>query len=671
MIEVDAFLLNILIVLGLSVLVIFLGQKFRVPGIVGFIITGMLAGPYGLGLIQDQEIIRFLSEIGVIFLLFSIGMQFSFRTLFHMKKIVLLGGSLQVGFTVAVSAALAYWAGFPLPSAIFLGFLVCHTSTTITLRVFQDRGELDSPHSRTTLGISLFQDLMSVPMVLILPVLSGQEIRPGQFAITVEVALVALFVLVLVLLFYLLPRLMDTITRTRSQELFLLTILFVCLAITWITSSIGLSLALGAFLAGLLLAETPYFHQAFATILPFRDIFTSFFFISIGMLLNAQILFTHPLLILALIAGAIILKSVIAGFSSLALRQSLRTSVLAGIALSNIGEFSFVLILAGMEFSFLSSFTTQVFLTVAIWTMAIAPFLISAGPRISDWMCSLPLPKKLKAGSEPEREEAPVAIRDHLIIVGYGPNGRNLARVAGMEGIPYIIIDMNPDTVAEERRKGQPIFFGDAANPSILEHAGIGDARILAIVTNDPFSSRTITAIARKMNPGIYILIRTRFLRDIDQLREIGADEIIVDEFESSIEVISRVMRKYLASRVEVDRVTSLIRDDAYRLFRQPPGLPGVLADIAIRIPQVDVRTIQVVPGSPLDGRSLRELKVRPEYGVSVIAIERGEEITPNPDGESRIGAGDRLIVIGKPGQLASFAAAAEGDRDHPGTPPA
>lgn len=667
MIEVDAFLLNILIVLGLSVLVIFLGQKFRVPGIVGFIITGMLAGPYGLGLIQDQEIIQFLSEIGVIFLLFSIGMQFSFRTLFHMKKIVLLGGAIQVGVTVLIVTALARWIGFPLPSAIFLGFLVCHTSTTITLRVFQDRGELDSPHSRTTLGISLFQDLMSVPMILLLPALSGQEIPPGQFAITLEMALIAVFVLMLVLLFYLLPRLMDTITRTRSQELFLLTILFVCLTITWITSSIGLSLAFGAFLAGLLLAETPYFHQAFATIIPFRDIFTSFFFISIGMLLNAHILIHNPLLIIALIAGAILLKSVIAGFSSLALHQSLRTSVLAGIALSNIGEFSFVLILAGQEFAFLSEFTTQVFLTVAVWTMAISPFFITTAPRISDWFCGLPLPHNLKVGSEPEREAASLTLRDHLIIVGYGPNGRNLARVAAMEGIPYIIIDMNPDTVAEERKRNQPIFFGDAANPSILSHAGIEDARILAIVTNDPFSSRTITAMARKMNPGIYILIRTRFLRDIDQLRSIGADEVIVDESESSIEVISRVMRKYLAPRMAIDRVNSLVREDMYKVFRQPPPVQGILSEIAIRIPQVEVETLQVVPGSQVGGKNLRELEVRTRFGVSVIAIERGDEIIPNPDGEFSIREGDRLVVIGKPEHLAVFAVTIEGENPETG----
>ncbi|MCU0631390.1 MAG: cation:proton antiporter [Methanolinea sp.] len=660
MIQVDAFLFDILIVLGLSILVLFLGNKFRVPGIVGFILAGMLAGPYGLGLIQDQEIIRFLSEIGVIFLLFSIGMQFSFRTLYQMKKIVLLGGALQVGLTILAAAALAYWMGFPLPSAIFLGFLICHTSTTITLRVFQDRGELDSPHSRTTLGISLFQDLMSVPMILILPILSGQGIRPGEYAITLEVALVAALVLVLVLLFYLLPRLMDTITRTRSQELFLLTILFVCLAITWITSSIGLSLALGAFLAGLLLAETPYFHQAFATIMPFRDIFTSFFFISIGMLLNAHILITHPLLILALIAGAIVLKAVIAGFSSLAIRQSLRTSVLAGLALANIGEFSFVLILAGIEFGFLNELSIQVFLTVAVWTMAISPFLISAGPRISDRICALPLPRALRVGSEPPPGSIAQTLRDHLIIVGYGPNGRNLARVAEMEGIPYIVIDMNPDTVAEERKKGQPIFFGDAANPSILHHAGIEHARILAIVTNDPFSSRTITATARKINPGVHILIRTRFLREIDQLQEIGADEVIVDEFETSIEVISRVMRKYLAPRMAIDRATSRIRGDMYKLFRQPPSVQGVLSEIAIRLPQVEIQTLEVVQGSPAAGKKLKDLRVRTEYGVSVIAVERGEEVIPNPDGEFLIFEGDHIIVIGKPAQLATFASLIE-----------
>lgn len=655
MIAVDAFLFDILIVLGLSTLVLFLGNKFRVPGIVGFIITGMLAGPYGLGFIRDQEIIGFLSEIGIIFLLFSIGMQFSFRTLYQIKKTVLLGGALQVGLTAGAVAALASLAGFPFPSAAFLGLLVCHTSTTITLRVFQDRGELDSPHGATTLGISLFQDLMSVPMILVLPVLSGRELPATKYAISLEMALVAGLVLVLILLFYLLPRLMDTIMRARSQELFLLTILFVCIAITWITSSIGLSLALGAFLAGLLLAETPYFHQALASITPFRDIFTSFFFISVGMLLNAHILISMPILVIALIAGAIVLKAAIATFSSLALRQSLRTSLLAGLALANIGEFSFVLILAGREFGFLPESSIQVFLTVAVWTMAVSPFLISAGPRISDRVSALPLPEFIRAGSSPEPKERRLPLRDHLIIVGYGPNGRNLARVAEMEGIPYIVIDLNPDTVAREQSSGKPIFFGDAANPPILHHAGVEEARILAIVTNDPFSSRTIAATARKMNPSIHIIIRTRFLRDLDQLYEIGADEVVVDELETSIEIISRVMRRYLVPRMAIDRATSRIRADMYRVFRQPPPERGILSEIAIRIPEVEVQTLEVAPSSPVQGRDLQELRVRTEYGVSILAVERDDEVIPNPAGDFRVKAGDRLIVIGKPEQLAVF----------------
>ncbi|MEM2123929.1 MAG: cation:proton antiporter [Methanolinea sp.] len=666
MIAVDIFLFDILIVLGLSTLVLFLGNKFRIPGVVGFILTGMLAGPHGLGFIGDEEMIGFLSEIGVIFLLFSIGMQFSFRTLSHMKKVVLLGGALQVGLTVLATAAFATLAGIPFPSAIFLGMLTCHTSTTITLRVFQDRGDLDSPHGRTTLGISLFQDLMSVPMILLLPTLSGQEMHPLRFALSVEAALVAALVLVLVLLSYILPRLMDTITRTRSQELFLLSILFVCIAVTWITSSIGLSLALGAFLAGLLLAETPYFHQAFATILPFRDIFTSFFFISVGMLLNAHLLVTVPLLVVALIAAAILLKALIAVVSSLALGNSLRTSVIAGIALANIGEFSFVLLLAGKEYSFLSEFGTQVFLTVAVWTMAISPFLIAAAPRLSDRASGLPLPQRLKAGAEPPAREPPPGLRDHLIIVGFGPNGRNLARAAEMEGIPYVVIDMNPDTVAEERKKGTPISFGDAANPPILLHAGVERARILAIVTNDPFSSRTIAATARRLNPSLHIIIRTRYLRDIEQLQRIGADEVIVDEFETSIELISRVMRKYLVPRIEIDRVTSLIRSDTYRIFRQPPPARGVIPELAIRIPDVEVRTVRVSPRSPLRGRNLGDLRVRKEYRVSVLAVERGEEIVPNPGGDFVVEPGDDLVVLGRPEDLAAFGAVAEGEGEKP-----
>lgn len=649
---IEPLLFDLLITLGLALVVLYIGLRFRIPGVVAFLLTGVVVGPNVLGLIRDTAAIELLAEIGVILLLFTIGMQFSFRTLFSMRRIVFLGGALQVGLTVGAVAALAWLGGYAPGIAIFFGLLVCHSSTTVALRVFQERGEVDSPHGQSTLGISLFQDVMSVPMLLMLPLLAGQEARLGGALLTMGVSLAVLLLLVAFLATYLVPRLMNRVTATRSSEVFLIAVVLICLAITWFTSSIGLSLALGAFLAGLTLAESEYFHQAFVTVLPFRDIFTSFFFISVGMLLDPGAIVAQPLLALGLIAGALVLKAVVAAIAALAVGNALQTAARVGSGLANIGEFGLILALAGEPFGLFPGRSMPLFLVVAVSTMAVAPFAIMAGPRLGDQVVRLPLPRFLRAGEEPPGEEDAPGLRDHLVIVGYGQSGRTLARAAAIGGIPFVAIDLNPETVARERAAGTSIFFGDATAPAILEHAGIGEARVLAVVISDNRAIRAITTLAHRMNPGIRIIVRTRFISDVGQLHDLGADEVIPEEFETSIEVFTRVLATYHVPKDTIERFTRDVRAALYEPLRSTVPPAADLHELARQLPQQELATLDLAPTSPAAGQSLADLDLRRTLGVSALAVLRGGESYPNPSGELVLAPGDHLIVLGTAEQI-------------------
>ncbi|MDO9324817.1 MAG: cation:proton antiporter [Methanoregula sp.] len=646
---IATYILDIIIVLALAILVITIGTRLKIPGVVGFLLTGVVVGPYGLGLVRDAQMVEVLAEIGIIFLLFTIGMQFSFKTLFEMKKIVLVAGTVQVVLTILAVYAIMYFFGTPAGIALFFGFLICHSSTTITLKIFQERAEVNTPYARSTLGISLYQDIMTVPMLIALPILAGREADLTGAMLNLGVTIILLLVIVLALAVWVLPRIMTQIAVVRSSEIFLLSIILICFVITYISSSLGLSLALGAFLAGLTLSESEYFHQAFASIIPFRDIFTSFFFISVGMLLNLWFVLKNPVLIIALVIGVLFLKTVIAAGSTLLIGQSLRTSLLAGLALCNIGEFAFVLSVPGKEFGFFTETTDQFFLAVAVITMALTPFIINAGPQIADRICRLPLGNRIKTGCSPpdtgKDEKTPLS--DHVIIVGYGLNGRHLAKVSGIGKIPYMIIDMNPDTVEQEQKKGEPIFFGDATNESILSHAGIEQARIMVIAINDPLSTRAITRIARSMNPNLHLIVRTQFLPEVKVLRGLGADEVIPEEFETSIEIFSRVLKKYLIPKGTIEHFIRDIRSDTYKVLRNPSEPSADLSNLRLNIPNVDITALKVFPESSIVGESLAAINVRKEFAVSILAIRRNGEVLVNPSGEMDLEPDDEVIVIG------------------------
>ncbi|MEW6333538.1 MAG: cation:proton antiporter, partial [Thermodesulfobacteriota bacterium] len=488
-----SFLLNdILIIVVLSVVVLYLCQRIHLPIIVGFLLTGIIAGPNGLGLVRDIEAVKTLAEAGIVLLLFTIGLEFSFRSLLRIRKTVLVGGSLQLILTILVGLGAAKLFGYDFSRALFAGFLLALSSTAIVMKTLQDRAEMETPQGNASLGILIFQDMAAVPMMLIIPLLAATGQDGGVFPALLVVKIIGIVILVPVLSRQLVPRIYFAIAKTRSRELFLITTIAMCMAVAWLTYQAGLSLALGSFLAGLIISESEYSHQALGDILPFRDVFTSFFFVSIGMLLDIGFFLKHPHFLIPAALGVLILKTAIVGTAAFFSGLPLRSALIVGITLSQVGEFSFILSETGVPYGLVSGENYQAFLAVSILTMMATPSLIAAAPALSGYMGRLTLPRTLKQGMSPESGGEPARMENHLIIVGFGLNGRNLARAARAAAIPYTILEMNPSAVRTERAKGEPIFFGDATQEAILLHVNIVKARTLVVVINDPVATRRI-----------------------------------------------------------------------------------------------------------------------------------------------------------------------------------
>ena len=643
----------VIIILGLSVLVAFVCHQVGVPTIVGFFLTGILAGPHGLGLVKAVHEVEFLAEVGVVLLLFTIGIEFSLNRLLQIKRAVIAGGMLQVSLTLLVVFFVARQMGQPVGEAIFMGFLVALSSTAIVMKLTQERAEIDSPHGRTTLGILIFQDIIIVPMILVTPLLAGATEHLAGISLVLIAKGIGIIALVIICAKWIVPRVLYQITRTRSRELFLLTIVVICFAVAWLTSSIGLSLALGAFLAGLIVSESEYSHQALGNILPFRDVFMSFFFVSIGMLLDIGFLFQNLGVIVLITGGVLLLKAVIAGGAAVLLGLPLRAAILVGFALSQIGEFSFILSKTGIEYGLLSGGGYQTFLSFSVLSMAATPFIIGGAPRVADFVLRGPVPGRLRTGLYPVPEMVAEGKKAHVIIVGFGVNGRNVARAAGVADIPYVIIEMNPETVRSEQAKGEPICYGDATQEAVFRHADIQDAKIVVVAINDPAATRGITEIARRLNPNVYLIVRTRYVQEMAPLYDLGADEVIPEEFETSVEIFNRVLAKYLVPRDTIEKFAAEVRSDGYEMFRSLARETASFADLKIQVPDIEISALRIGEKAPIIGRSLAQIELRKKYGVTLLAMRRGTEVLSSPDVDMPFHAGDVLFAVGSSEKIA------------------
>ena len=640
---------DLLLLLLASVPIVFIFRRLRLPSIVGFMITGVLIGPHGFALIRDAHAIEVLAEIGVALLLFTIGLEFSLRRLLDMKRLVLLGGGLQVTFTVLAVLAIAYLLGRPLNQAIFFGFLFALSSTAIVLKSYIDRAEIDAPHGRVGVGVLLFQDLAIVPMMLMVPILSGTGgVTVGKISITLGIALATIAAIIFTAR-TVVPGLLYQIVRLRSPELFIISVVLLSLGTSWLTSQVGLSLALGAFIAGLVLSESDYSHQIVADILPFRDVFNSIFFMSIGMLLSVTALYSDLVTMLAWVAALTIGKALIVFGAVRLLGYSLRISTMTALGLAQIGEFSFILAKTGVEQNILGESDYQRFLAASILSMIATPFLIKVAPRIGYALQSVFSPDSMLersvVGFDPEKTD----LRDHVIIIGYGLNGRNLAKVLRRTGIPYVVLELNAEAVREGHQQGEPIVYGDATRKEVLNHVHLGQARVLVLAISDPAASRHTVSLARQMNPDIHIIVRTRYMTEISDLRMLGANEVIPEEFETGIEIFSRVLRELGIGRHAIQHQVEEIRSEGYEMLRTP-SLPVIdLGKIAEALSAASTESVQVEPGAPAAGKSISQLRWRTVTGVSIIAIIKDGNSDINPGPDTLINEGDMVVLIGTP----------------------
>lgn len=643
-----AIIKDIVIIFTLSSLVVYLFKKLNLPSIIGFLITGILAGPHGLSLIDAVHEIEVLAEIGVILLLFTIGIEFSIKNLVRIRRTVLFGGSSQVILTIIVIYFISQGFDLTKSQAVFMGFLVALSSTAVVLKVLQDRGQLSTDYGKTALGILIFQDIAIVPMIILLPIIAGE----GGFTFSMLLILVAKAGLVLVVSYilarYVIPKVFYYIARTQSNELFLMTILSVGFVVAWLTSAIGLSLALGAFIAGLTISESEYSHQAFGNVLPFREMFTSFFFISIGMLLDLHYFIQQPLLILGIVIMVILVKVIISGFVAFVLGLPFASTVVLGLVISQVGEFSFVLTKIGEQYNLIDPDTYQLFLSVAVISMSLAPFIIMLAPNISKFVMRLPLPEKMITGLRPIQSVDLAEIKNHLVIIGMGLNGTNVAKAARFAGIPYVIVDNDPDIVREQRDNNEPILFGDAENDKILNQLDIHTAEIIVITLRDAGVTLRTTEKIRMYNPMAHIIVRTRYIEDVTRLYDVGANEVIPEEFETSVQIFTRLLNRLLIPRDDIEQLTAELRADGYSLFRS--DLPVISSGMKQRklLPDYEVAMFRVKEGSAIFSENISFDKLKELYKVDLLAIRRQEQTIKITDNTViKLQEGDLVIAFG------------------------
>ncbi len=650
--ELEHFLRLGVVLLGSAVAVLLVAARLRIPPVVALLLTGLLIGPSGLGWIAEPDDVEVFAEIGVVLLLFVIGLELSLERLRELRRAFFLGGSVQAGVTTALAAGAAWALGSGAGRSVFLGFVVALSSTAIVLKLYDDRRETDTPQGRAVLGILLFQDFLIVPMIVLTPVLAGEAgASPAELAVRFGGSLAAIGAVVVVAR-QVAPALFDRIARTRIRETFVLGSLGICLALAWVTHTLGFSLALGAFIAGLLVSETEYSHQAIADVAPFRDLFASVFFVSVGMLVDLRFAAAHLPAILGLAAAVLLVKSLVAGGAVAALGLPSRIRILVGLSLAQVGEFSFLLMEVGRIHRLLDTETYQLLLGAVVLTMLVTPLLVLAGPGAADAWLRLRRTAPTGAGAGGAVPEAAAGVEDHVIVVGFGAGGRLLARVLREARIPYVVVEMNSETVKRSRREGEPIFYGDASRPEVLEHAGIGRARLVVFAISDARALRRAVRAACRLNPALEVVVRSRRIDEIEELRALGAHEVVAEEFETAIEIFTHVLQRYHVPRNVVRAQIRLLRGEGYRMLRAPDRGRAVSAAVLDALEAGTTDVFRIEPGSPVAGRTLRDLDLRHETGATVLAVVRGESPHPNPAPDTVLETGDTLVLVGSHAEI-------------------
>ncbi len=630
---------DIVLILLLSIPIIVIFNRIQLPSIVGFLIAGIILGPSVLKIISNPEQIEIMAEIGVILLLFSVGLELSLKELVEMKKILLVGGGLQVALTILITSVIVFVVGLPVKQAFFFGILVSLSSTVIVLKLLSDKDEIDAPHGKITLGILIFQDLAIVPLFIIVNLLGASDkISFGEVSLQLLTAFGAVAAIIFVAK-YLSPHVLYRLAKLRMKEVFTVGVILVILGTAYLTHSLGLSFALGAFIAGLILSESEYSHQIVADTLPLRDAFNSLFFVSVGLLLNLSFVVENPLVVIAYSIGVVLIKGVIIFFVVLILKYPARIALLVGISLAQVGEFSFIIGEQGFNLNLITPELFNIFISSTIITMILTPFLFRMAPGIAG--------KSNVLNSGKQKEKFTDNFQDHVIIAGFGLNGRNLAHVLKETGIRYVIIEMNPETVKKEKSKGEKIIYGDIGNYEVLKSALIQQAKVLVIAISDRSTSRRALKVAKEINPNIHTIVRTRFVKETDELVKMGAAMVIPEEFETSIQIFRKVLEQYHIPLNVIMQQVNLLRGESYKYLRSEDSTEVAFTHIDEILSARLTDTFYINEDNKFSGKSIGELNLRNLTDATIIAIVRKGITITTPAAKDILETGDTLVITG------------------------
>jgi CPA2 family monovalent cation:H+ antiporter-2 len=641
----------ILLLLAVAVLTVTLFRRLHLPPILGYLIVGILVGPFGGGLITSSEDTRFLAEFGVVFLLFTIGLEFSLPQMIAMKGSVFgLGGS-QVALTGAVIGLLAWLLGLSPQAAIITGAILALSSTAIVIKQLSEQVELNSEHGRLGVSILLFQDLAVIPLLVVIPILAGDSESGGLIPLFLAVVKAALvFVAIMSIGHWLLRPLFHEIARARSAELFTLTVLLVSLTAAWLTHEAGLSLALGAFLAGMMLGETEYRHQIEADIRPFQDVFLGLFFVTVGM--RVDLLSLLPILhwVMLLSLGLILFKGLVILLLVSVSGRSTASALRSGLLLAQGGEFGFVLLDLSLGHGLLANEASQLLFAAIIISMACSPFLIRHNRRLSEILCQMRSGHGVDSGM-PEIEKEARDLERHVIICGYGRIGQNIGRLLSQEGFPYVALDLDPTVVREAHEAGEPVHFGDTVRHEILQAAGLERASAVVLTFEDHSSAMKILAHVNERSQAPPVLVRTKDDSHMEELERAGAAEVMPEAVEASLMMGGQLLLLLKVPGSRIFKIMRDIRQNHYKLLRD-----FFHGEEALDIEHADayqerLHTVTLPERAYAVEHTIEELHLW-DWQVSVTAVRRGGIRGESPAPQTRLQAGDVLVLAGTPQHL-------------------
>ena len=641
---------DLAIIVGLAIPVVALAHRLHVPPLVGYLLVGVFIGPHGVALIPAADEVAALSEIGVVLLLFAIGLELSLSTVLRWGRSVLFTGGVQVAGMLGLAVLIGIAAGVPLGRTIFYGALAAISSTAVVTKAYADRGELDTPHGREVISILVFQDLCIVPLMLLLPLFSGESGSAGLSVWTRVLASLAVMTVLVAGGRLVVRWVLDRIVGLRDRELFTLCVGFFGIATALVTAAAGFSLAIGAFLAGLIISESEYGLQALSDVLPFRALFSGVFFTSIGMLLDVPLALNQPLVLAGATVALIIIKSAVAAGAVLARGRGLETSLMSGLSLAQVGEFSFVLAAVGLPLGLFAGDDYQTFLSVAALSMMATPFLIGSARRMAEGIGSR-LRGTVWVDHRAEVEAGGAAglgqLTDHTVVVGYGVAGRYLARMLEAAGIACAVIDQNAELVRLARADGLAAVFGDGTRHAMLEHVACSRARIIVFAISSPVEERRGVAVAHEVSPAARIVVRTRYVRAIDDLMRLGAAEVVVEEFEASLELFARALESYEIPPSRIAHELESVRGEHYGLLRGT-AKPDLTLDTLKHLGIHDaLELVEVEAGSAAVGENARTLDLRRQTGAIQVAVVRDGRPLYRRDQTFRYRPGDTTVLVG------------------------